>query len=148
MWLPRVFIVVLLIGVVWAFQSAVENEWITEPIRVLIGFVASVVLAVTGVYQTKSERRGLGASLIGGGAGVWIFSTFAGTVLYELIQTPIAFVLYILGIFAGVYLSHIYKSQSLAVFLTIAGFFVPFLVGGEEGNFFIFFSMKCCSWWL
>ncbi|SIS72340.1 DUF2339 domain-containing protein [Salimicrobium salexigens] len=138
-WLPRVFIVVLLIGVVWAFQSAVENNWITEPVRVLIGFVSSVVLAITGVYQTKKERRGLGVSLIGGGAGIWIFSTFAGTVLYGLVQTPIAFVLYVFGIFTGLYLSHIYKSQALAVFLTIAGFFVPFLVGGEEGNFFVFF---------
>ncbi|PBB06313.1 DUF2339 domain-containing protein [Salimicrobium humidisoli] len=138
-WLPRVFIVVLLIGVVWAFQSAVENNWITEPIRVLIGFVASVVLAITGVYQTKRERRGLGVSLIGGGAGVWIFSTFAGTVLYGLIQTPSAFILYVIGIFTGLYLSHVYKSQALAVFLTIAGFFVPFLVGGEGGDFFVFF---------
>ncbi|WP_176757408.1 DUF2339 domain-containing protein [Salimicrobium halophilum] len=141
-WLPRVFIIVLLIGVVSAFQSAVENNWITEPIRILIGFVSAVGLTLTGVYQIKKQRKGLGISLIGGGAGIWIFSTFAGTILYEMIPASLSFSLYGLGIGVGLYLSHLYKSQTLAVLLTVTGFFVPFLVGGEEGNFFIFFSYE------
>ncbi|WP_347861082.1 DUF2339 domain-containing protein [Salimicrobium sp. PL1-032A] len=154
-WLPRVFIVVLLIGVVWAFQSAFENNWITEPVRVLIGFVSAAGLSILGVYQIHKRRRGLGISLIGGGAGIWVFSTFAGTVLYELIPSPLSFALYVTGIAAGLYLSHRYRSQTLAVLLTITGFFVPFLVGGEEGNFFIFFSYELVllvslgfyAWW-
>ncbi|SIS46030.1 DUF2339 domain-containing protein [Salimicrobium flavidum] len=141
-WLPRIFIIVLLLGVLWAFQSAVENNWITEPIRLVLGYVASVFLLFLGEKQLSSERRGLGITLIGGATGIWIFATFAGAVLYDLFTPMIAFLLYVLCIGSGVVLAEIHKSQALAVYLGIAGFLVPFLVGGEEGNFAVFFTYE------
>lgn len=141
-WLPRIFIIVLLIGVLWAFQSAVQNNWITEPVRLLLGYGSSVLLLFFGEKQLSSNRRGLGITLIGGAAGIWIFATFSGAVLYDLFPPFIAFLLYILCIGTGIVLSEIHKSQVLAVYLGIAGFLVPFLVGGEEGNFTVFFGYE------
>ncbi|MGO4274314.1 hypothetical protein AB4Z22_31520, partial [Paenibacillus sp. TAF58] len=40
-WLPRIFIVVFLLGVLWGFTAAVNAGIITEPVRCILGVIVA-----------------------------------------------------------------------------------------------------------
>ncbi|MEI0737776.1 hypothetical protein VQ056_15745 [Paenibacillus sp. JTLBN-2024] len=65
-WLPRVFIVVLLLGVLWGFTAVVKAGYLTEPVRCLLGVVAAAVMYWLGERQLRSKREALGQVLLGG----------------------------------------------------------------------------------
>ncbi|MDT8862154.1 DUF2339 domain-containing protein [Alkalihalobacillus sp. MEB130] len=137
-WLPRIFIIVLLLGVLWGFKALIDVGVINEIVRVLLGYVASALLLWFGYHQFRHKRNTLGQVLYGGAIVVLILSTFAGNALYGLIPGFIAFVLNVLWVGAGIYFAHTHKSQSIAVLSSIAGFFVPFLVQGTSTNVYLF----------
>ncbi|GAE25604.1 hypothetical protein JCM9140_1610 [Halalkalibacter wakoensis JCM 9140] len=137
-WMPRIFIVVLLMGVLWGFKALIDVGFINEFVRVLLGYVAAVFLIWTGARQFRHKRHALGQVLMGGAIVVLILSTFAGNALYGLIPGFLAFTLNVIWVLAGMYAAHTYSSQSIAVLASIAGFFVPFLVEGTSPNVYLF----------
>ena len=141
-WLPRVFIFVLLLGVVWAFIAGVQEGILTEGVITAIGYIAAVTLLFFGQRQLKAGRRPLGLVLDGGGVMLLILSTFAAHALYEYLSFSVAFVLNVAWIVLGFYLSHKHHTQTLAVIMSIGGFLVPFLVNiharNLEGLFFAY----------
>ena len=130
-WLPRVFLFVLLLGIVWAFSAGVQNGWITELMILIIGYIVGIGMLFLGEKQIKENRRPLGLVLAGGSVMVFILSTFAMHVLYGYIGIWLAFALNIVWIAIGFYLSHKHRTQSLAVVMSIGGFLLPFLVDGS-----------------
>ncbi|MCJ8014000.1 DUF2339 domain-containing protein [Paenibacillus sp. KQZ6P-2] len=137
-WLPRVFIVVLLLGVLWGFTAAVSAGYLTEPIRCLLGVVVAAVMYWLGERQIRSQREALGQVLLGGAVGVLILSVFAAHELYDLIPSGLAFVLYILSIALGVFTALRRRSQTLIIIATVAGYLIPFLVHSAHPNAWVF----------
>jgi uncharacterized membrane protein len=137
-WLPRIFIIVLLIGVLWGFKALIDVGFINEFVRVLLGYVGSVFLLWVGHRQFRHKRNTLGQVLHGGAIVVLILSTFAGNALYGLIPGFAAFVTNVVWVLAGMYFAHKHQSQSIAVLASIAGFLVPFLVKGTSTNVSLF----------
>ncbi|KIL37164.1 hypothetical protein SD70_30910 [Gordoniibacillus kamchatkensis] len=70
-WLPRIFILVLLIGVLWGFGAAVSAGIITKPVRCLLGHLATAVLYWQGERQIRKEQAGFGAGVFISGYGTW-----------------------------------------------------------------------------
>ncbi|WP_162287813.1 DUF2339 domain-containing protein [Indiicoccus explosivorum] len=137
-WLPRIFIFVLLLGVIWAFKAAADNSLITEPVRVLLGFAAAAGLAFLGDRQISGNRKVLGITLLSGAVTTFILSTFAAHVLYSFISIYPAMVLNVLGIAGGVYFTVRHKSQALGILVAAGGYLVPFLLENEQGNVYLF----------
>ncbi|BFH60848.1 DUF2339 domain-containing protein [Paenibacillus azoreducens] len=137
-WLPRIFIVVLLLGVLWGFTAAVTAGYLTEPVRCLLGVVAAVVMYWLGERQIRSRREALGQVLLGGAIGVLILSVFAAHVLYDLIPSGLAFALYILSIALCVFTALRRRSQTLIIIATVAGYLIPFLVHSAHPNAWVF----------
>ncbi|MEK1830088.1 hypothetical protein AAAC51_16265 [Priestia megaterium] len=54
-WLPRIFIFVFIIGVLWGFKAASDYGLMNEKAKVVLGFVVSIGFAVTGHFQIKRE---------------------------------------------------------------------------------------------
>lgn len=133
-WLPRIFIFVLLIGVIWGFKAAVEGGYLNEQVRVIIGFVASGAFLFFGERETKKSRNALGHVLLAGSVAVLILTTFAMHMLYGFIPTTFAFMLNVIWLALGMYLSHRHQSQPLAVLSAIVGVLVPFLVKSVSPN--------------
>lgn len=131
-WLPRIFIFVLLMGLIWGFKVAVDYGILTEPIRVVLGFGAALGLYVLGERQMKESRQALGKALLIGSVGLLIFTTFAMNVLYGMIPTLLAFVLNVTWVGLGIYLAHRHHSQVLAILMAVVGYFIPFLVADTE----------------
>ncbi|GIO66322.1 DUF2339 domain-containing protein [Paenibacillus cookii] len=133
-WLPRVFIVVLLLGVLWGFTAVVKAGYLTEPVRCLLGVVAAAVMYWLGERQLRSKREALGQVLLGGSIGILILSVFAAHQLYDLIPSGIAFALYVISIALCVFTALRRRSQTLIIIATVAGYLVPFLVHSAEPN--------------
>ncbi|MDR0268221.1 DUF2339 domain-containing protein [Paenibacillus sp.] len=137
-WLPRIFIVVLLLGVLWGFTAAVTAGYLTEPVRCLLGVVAASVMYWLGERQIRSQREALGQVLLGGAIGVLILSVFASHVLYDLIPSGLAFVLYILSIALCIFTALRRHSQTLIIIATVAGYLIPFLVHSAHPSAWVF----------
>ncbi len=135
-WLPRIFIFVLLMGLIWGFKVAVDYGVLTEPVRVALGFGVAIGLYFLGERQLKQARQSLGKSLLTGAIGILILTTFAMNVLYSMVPTMIAFSLNIIWVVLGLFLAHRHRSQVMAILMAFIGYLIPFLVAGS-GNIFV-----------
>ncbi|WP_102348556.1 DUF2339 domain-containing protein [Bacillus sp. Marseille-P3661] len=137
-WLPRIFMIVLLLGVLWGFKVAIDFGIITPSVRILIGYIVGMLLSMMGYKQIKEKREKLGIVLFGGAFSILIFTTFAANVLYWLIPSIFAFLLNIIWLALGLNQSIKYNSQSLGIFIALGGYFVPFLVESNQPNSWLF----------
>ncbi|MGG1517005.1 DUF2339 domain-containing protein [Paenibacillus oryzisoli] len=133
-WLPRVFMFVLLIGLIWGFKAAVDGGFITEKMRCILGLLAGGAFIYLGRRQYKHKRPLLSQVLLGGSIGIFMLTTFAANYLYDIINTPLAFMLNVLWTALGLWFSYRYKSQALGVIASIAGVLTPFLVNSENSS--------------
>ncbi|MED0676555.1 DUF2339 domain-containing protein [Aneurinibacillus thermoaerophilus] len=141
-WLPRIFVIVLLVGIVWAFKASIDRGYITEPVRIVLGFIVSGWLLWMGSRQMKHQRTGLGQVLLGAAICIVILTTFAMHMLYGFIPASLAFPLNIIWIAGGVFLSYRHRSQALAVLSSLAGVFIPFLVESHNPNSLFFVAYE------
>ncbi|MER0465503.1 DUF2339 domain-containing protein [Bacillus cabrialesii subsp. cabrialesii] len=138
-WLPKIFIFVFLLGMIWAFAAAAEKGWVNTYMRVAAGLIVSIVLYVLGSRQYKKNASVLSISLLAGSNIVYIVSLFAGNMLYQIIPTPLTMILLAAGVASGVYISRKYRSQTLIAIIGAGVYLYPFLFGGEQGNEYIFY---------
>lgn len=138
-WLPKIFIFVFLLGMIWAFVAAAEKGWINAYMRVGAGLIVSIVLYVLGSRSHKKNASVLGSSLLAGSNIVYIVSLFAGNMLYQIIPTPLTMILLAAGVAGGVYISRKYRSQTLIEIIVAGVYLYPFLFGGKQGNEYIFY---------
>lgn len=141
-WLPRIFVGIMLLGVIWLFKAGVDAGLLTPAIRVVFGIVLSAGLYYVGDIQIKRERQALGLVLAGGSITGIVLTTFAAHYLYEFIPASIAFVCNIIWVVLGIYLAKRYRSEYLAIFVAVGAFFVPFLLNSTTPNTYIFFSYE------
>lgn len=137
-WLPRIFIVVFLLGVLWGFTAAVNAGIITEPVRCILGLIVAGFMYWQGEVQIRRKRMALGQVLLGGSSGVLILSLFAAHMLFALIPSTLAFVLYVVSIAASVFTAVRHRSQALMIITLLAGYLVPFLVDSAKPNIWVF----------
>ncbi|WP_110933970.1 DUF2339 domain-containing protein [Paenibacillus bouchesdurhonensis] len=126
-WLPRVFIVVLLLGVLWLFMAAVNAGYLSEPVRCLLGVVLAAAMYWFGDKQVRAQREALGQVVLGGANAVLVLTLFAAHMLYGLLPLGIAFVLYIMSIAFGVFIAVHHRSQTLIIIAMLSGYLIPFL---------------------
>lgn len=140
-WLPRIFIFVLLIGVIWAFKAASNYGILNENVKIAAGYLASVALIFLGHVQTKKNRIALGHVLLGGSIVLLLIDTFAMHVLYGMVPMIPAFIMNLLWVGLGIYFSYRYSSQPLAILTGIGGYLIPFLLESAQPsvlNFTVF----------
>ncbi|WP_318617769.1 DUF2339 domain-containing protein [Sporosarcina sp. YIM B06819] len=130
-WLPRVFMFILLLGVLWGLKVGMDYGVITNPVRVALGYAGTILLYYLGMRYVHSGKKGFGLTLLGGFIGLGILTTFAAHHLYGYLSFTFAFLLGVSYIIAGLLLSRKMKSETLTLFSGIAGFLLPFLLEGE-----------------
>ncbi|PIC65176.1 hypothetical protein CSV79_02610 [Sporosarcina sp. P13] len=130
-WLPRVFMFILLLGVLWGLKVGMEYGLITGVARIVLGYIASAALYILGMRYIKLGKNGFGLTLLGGFIALGILTTFAAHYLYGYLNFFIAFIVGIGFIVGGLYLSLKTTSETLTIFSAIAGFLLPFLLQGQ-----------------
>ncbi|AEI43806.1 DUF2339 domain-containing protein [Paenibacillus mucilaginosus] len=131
-WLPRIFMFVLLIGLLWGFKAAADVGLLSPGVRCLMGFAAGAALVYAGFRQQRRERVLLSHVLLGGSISVFMLSTFAAHNLYGYFGAFPAFALNVLWVLAGLYFAWRLGSEALAVLASLAGVLAPFLVHSSE----------------
>ncbi|NEW07713.1 DUF2339 domain-containing protein [Paenibacillus sp. SYP-B3998] len=137
-WLPRIFILVFLLGVLWGFTAAVGAGLITQPIRCILGVAVAGLMYWQGEVQIRRNRTALGQVLFGGASGVLMLSLFAAHMLFDLIPSGLAFILYLISLGGSVYSALRHRSQALMIITLLAGYLVPFLVETAKPNIWAF----------
>ncbi|EEL24731.1 hypothetical protein bcere0017_5920 [Bacillus cereus Rock1-3] len=141
-WLPRIFVGIMLLGVIWLFKAGVDAGLLTPAIRIVFGIALSIGLYYIGDIQIKRERQALGLVLAGGSITGIVLTTFAAHYLYGFIPASIAFICNIVWVILGIYLAKKYQSEYLTIFVAVGAFFVPFLLNSTTPNPYIFFGYE------
>lgn len=137
-WLPRLFMVILLFGVLWGLKVGMDNGIITNPVRIALGYAASMGLAFIGFRYYKVKNKAFGLTLLGGFIAVGIITTFAAHNLYGYFNPYVAFGISLLYAVAGFVLSKKTNSEALMLFSTFAAFLLPFLLEGSGASALLF----------
>ncbi|WP_335872004.1 DUF2339 domain-containing protein [Bacillus sp. 2205SS5-2] len=141
-WLPRIFIFVLLLGVVWGFAAAIEGGFVTESIRVASGYSFALVLYGIGIHQFRRKHFNLAFSLLGGTIVLLFLTTFSAHMLYEFISFWPAFLLNACWLVLGLITSYYFKTEIIAVIVSLGGFLVPFLLDGAGTGSWLFYTYE------
>ena len=141
LWLPRVFMFILLLGVLWGLKVGVDNGYITNPVRTAMGYMGTALLYYLGMKYYNKNNTVFGLTLLGGFIALGILTTFAAHHLYGYFNFTVAFIIGIAYIVAGILLSEKTKSETLTIFSAIGGFLLPFLLEGESGT-----SLQFCAY--
>src|SRR3989344_5000660 len=140
-WLTRIGVVALLFGVGFFLKYAIDQGWINELMRVMIGVSVGVLLIILGEIW-KSKYRDYALSLSGGGIGILYFSVTAAYQFYGLVSHGAAFGLAILITLVAAFLAYRYQSLPLALLSTIGSYASPLLLySGRDQQIQLFFYM-------
>jgi uncharacterized membrane protein len=127
-WLTRIGAAAFLLGALFFFKYAVDNEWIGPTGRVAIGaFVGIVLIAAAEAVQKKTKPRFVQA-LIGIGLATLFVSVWASAAFYRLIDGTAALVVNTVILFFGVALSLRHRGEPILILALIAGFLNPIVL--------------------
>jgi len=128
-WLSRIGILVLILGAVFFFQYAVQQGWISKPVRVACGVLAGLALLGAGEWALRKGWRIFAASLTGGGIALLYLSVFAASPNWlKLIGTRAAFACMCLVTVIAVALSLRSRMLAAAVLAQVGAYLTPILL--------------------
>lgn len=131
--LSKIGIVIFVIGMGFLVKLGIDNNIITEPMRIAIGVVVAGGMVGLAHYLRNSFAN-FSSVLIGGALAVLYYTIALGFHEYELIPYPAAFIIMIAITGFAVLLSIAYDRKELAVLAILGGFGTPFFLSTGEGN--------------
>jgi len=132
--LNKVGMAAIILGMAYFLKYAIDNDWIGEAGRVMIGVLAGLAFVSWGEFLHRKEMRGYAVTVLGGGAAILYFSIFAAFSFYHLLDQIPALLLMVLITTATVVMSVRYNSKTIAIFATVGGFMTPVLLSTGKDN--------------
>ncbi|MGP0567152.1 MULTISPECIES: DUF2339 domain-containing protein [unclassified Nitrospina] len=132
-WLNKIGIALLLMGLAFLFKYSLDQDWMTPPVRILMGGLLGGILLALGIYLRES-REILSPVLQGGGLATFYMTVFAAFQLYALIPHLYAFSVMVgITLFAFTLAVRQYEF-ALALVAVTGGLSTPFLLHQEAGS--------------
>ncbi len=135
----KIGIAILTIGIGIFIKFAIDQHWINEIGRVLIGLLAGGILLGVA-HKLRQEYKAFSSVLVGGGITVLYFSVGIAFHEYHLLGQTAAFICMLFITAFAVFFSLAYNRIELAVIALIGGFATPFMVSTGSGNYAVLFS--------
>ena len=132
LWLNRLGIGMVLLGVALLFRYSIDQGWLTPAVRVGFGAAAGAVLFGAGLRL--DQRRGFGAVLAGGGIAAWYITGWAAFHLYGLIGYLPAFAGMVAITALAFGMALLRGSPILAVLGAVGGLGTPLILGVTYGS--------------
>ena len=124
---------VLILGVGFFIQYAINNDWLNETMRTVVGFLCGFVLLGIAARLRNTYRRF--SSVLAGGAFAVTYVTVAIAYhYYALFPQAVAFGLLVLGTLLTTAIAAGYDRRELAVVALTGGFVAPFLASDSHGS--------------
>lgn len=132
-WLTIIGVLALLFGLGFFLKYAIDQNWITPVMRVLLGVGVGGLLMFLGELW-RERYSSYAVTLVGGGLAIVYFSFFAAFSFYHLISQPVALALLVVMSAVGALLSFRYSSKTLCVIAMFGGYLAPLMVGSGENK--------------
>jgi len=140
--LSKIGIAVLVLGISFFVKYAIDQNWIKEAGRVIIGLIAGGIL-IGIAHRIRNSYRSFSSLLMGGGLTVFYFTIAFAFHQYHLISQMAGFIIMVVITAFAVLLSLYYDRMELAILATIGGFITPFLVSTGQENYTALFIYLC-----
>jgi uncharacterized membrane protein len=140
LWLNRIGIIAILIGVAYFLKYAFDSGWIGPGGRVAIGLIAGIAVVVWSESFRRKGSVAFSYSLKAVGIGILYLSLWAASQYFHLVPASVAFVAMILVTASTITLALTQDAEILAVYAMIGGFSTPALVSTGENHEIILFS--------
>lgn len=135
----KIGILVLVVGMGLFVKYAIDQNWINEVLRTVLGFVVGGALLFLS-QKLKETYRAFSSLLAGGAFAIFYVTVGIAYHYYGLFSQTAAFIiLVVLTVFMS-WLSVLYDRRELAVIALIGGFIAPFLVSNGMGNYLVLFT--------
>ncbi len=139
-WFTRIGAVALLLGVLYFFKYAVDNEWIGPMGRVLLGALTGAgILGIAEAVAPKT-RPAWTHALIGTGLAVLFVSAYASSAFYALVSTQVAFAATAVLLALGIALAARHRGEAILVLVLLGGFASPVLLSTGEDRALALFA--------
>jgi uncharacterized membrane protein len=135
----KIGIIILVAGIGYFVKFAIDQNWINEIGRVLIGVLAGGLL-IGLAHRLRHTFTAFSSVLVAGGLSVLYFTIAIAFSDYKIFSQTAAFLLMVVITGFAVLLSIAYNRVALAVMSLIGGFSTPFMVSTGEGNYIVLFS--------
>jgi uncharacterized membrane protein len=143
LWLNRIGIFAILIGVSYFIKYAFDNGWIGPSGRIALGLLAGIGLVV---WSERFRSKGYAAfsySLKAVGIGTLYLSLWGAFQIYHLMPSWVAFAAMIVVTAFTITLALKQDAEILAAFALIGGFSTPVLLSSGENHEIVLFSYIC-----
>ena len=134
LWLNRIGIFAVLIGVSYFIKYAFDNGWIGPSGKITLGLVAGIGLVL---WSERFRSKGYAAfsySLKAVGIGILYLSLWGAYQVYHLVPSAAAFVAMIVVTSSTIALALSQDAEILAAFAMIGGFSTPVLLSSGENH--------------
>jgi len=122
----KVGILVLIIGVGIGVKYAIDHDWISPAMRIVLGYLVGLGLVGFG-YRLKKKYENFSAVLMSGSMAIFYFISYAAHAYYELIPIWMSFAIMVGITVLTVYLALNYKAQVIAHIGLVGAYTIPFL---------------------
>ncbi len=129
----------LVAAAVFFLSLAFSRGWITEPMRVLIGFVAAATILAVGALCFDRRNPLLGNVLTAAGLGIASITLFAATRAYGLLSPELGLVAALVAALAAAAIAIRYDAREVAAYGLIAALIAPPVMGASPTTLTLLF---------
>jgi len=139
-WISRIGAVTLVFAVAFIFKYAVDNQWIGETGRVVLGILAGLACVGIGDRIWRAGHKIYAQAIFGLGIAILYLSFYASFAFYHLLPQSVPFVLMTLTTALSGALALGYDAPAIAVLGLAGGYLTPVLLSTGEDHPVILFS--------
>lgn len=139
-WVNRLGAVTMILAAGFFFKYAVDNEWIGEAGRVILGVLAGLGAAFAGDVLWRRGHRVYAQGISALGVSVLYLSFYAAFGFYHLIPPAVAFVLLVAATAMGGAMALRYDAPAIAALSLLGGYAAPPLLSTGQYRPWEFYS--------
>ena len=133
-WLNKIGIAAIILGMAYFLRYSIENRWIGEMGRIILGTLTGLGLLLGGEALQRKQYRGYGITIASGGVAILYFSIFAAFNFYNLIAQLPALFLMVLITTSAVLTALRYDARVMAWIGILGGFLTPVMLSTGRDN--------------
>lgn len=132
----KIGVLILALGISYLVKLGIDQNVITEPMRVGIGILAGSIVMLFA-HKLRINYKAFSSVLVAGAISIFYFTIAIAFHDYQLISQNIAFIIMVVITLFSAFISISYDRMELAALSLIGGFAVPFMVSTGQGNYVI-----------
>ena len=129
----KIGILALIVGIGFFVKFAIDNNWINETFRTILGVITGFGLWSIA-YKLRDAYRNFSSVLAGGGFAICFVSIAIGYNFYKLMPSWFTFSFLVLLTAMMIVISVKFDRRELTIIAIIGGYVAPFMSAGENGS--------------